>query len=224
VRQALISSAEGFVPAPIPTQLFHITAIDNLKSIAGSGLLSKNQVSAKTVKFANIAFQTVQGHRSVKIVPIAPGGDLHDYVPFHFAPRSPMLKTIDSGNVAGCDYRQDDIVHLTTTVEAVVAASLPFVFTNYHAVKAFAEFFANQKDLDKIDWELFFEQPQVGGYCKYWHNPYSKPRYALRMETRSAEFLVRDSVPLAVLGPNRGTYREHGGASTGRAGKFRLEP
>ena len=40
-----------------------------------------------------------------------------------------MLKTIDSGNVQGNDYRQDDIVHLTTTVEAIVAAGsqpLPF--------------------------------------------------------------------------------------------------
>jgi hypothetical protein len=188
------------VPKPTPTPLFHITAIDNLRSIASSSLLSKNRVAAQGINFANIAFQTVQGHRSLKVVPIAPGGNLHDYVPFHFAPRSPMLKTIDSGNVQGNDYRQDDIVHLTTTVEAIVAAGLPFVFTNYHAVKAFAEFFGAQGDLDKIDWELLFEQPHLGGYCKYWHNPYSKPRYALRMETRSAEFLVRDSVPLAVLG------------------------
>ncbi len=188
------------VAKPTPTPLFHITAIDNLGSIAGSGLLSKNEVAAQGINFANIAFQTVQGHRSLKLVPIAPGGNLHDYVPFHFAPRSPMLKTIDSGNVEGYDYRQDDIVHLTTTVEAIVAAGLSFVFTNYHAVKAFAEFFGDQKDLDKIDWELLFEAPKLGGYCKYWHNPYSKPRYALRMETRSAEFLVRDAVPLAVLG------------------------
>jgi hypothetical protein len=146
------------VAKPTPTPLFHITAIDNLRSIAGSGLLSKNQVAAQSINFANIAFQTVQGHRSLKLVPIAPSGNLHDYVPFHFAPRSPMLKTIDSGNVEGCDYRQDNIVHLATTVEAIVAAGLPFVFTNYHAVKAFAEFFGDQKDLDKIDWELFFEQ------------------------------------------------------------------
>jgi hypothetical protein len=188
------------VPHPIPTPLFHITAIDNLRSIAGSALLSKSRVAAQGINFANIAFQTVQGHRSLKLVPIAPGGNLHDYVPFHFAPRSPMLKTIDSGNVEGCDYRQDDIVHLTTTVEAIIAAGLPFVFTNYHAVKAFAEFFGDQKDIDKIDWELFFEGPRLAGYCKYWNNSYSNLRYARRMETRQAEFLVCNSVPLAVLG------------------------
>jgi hypothetical protein len=188
------------MPRPTPTPIFHITAIDNLQSIVKSGLLSKNQVAARRVNFANIAFQSVQGHRSVKTVPIAPGGNLHDYVPFHFAPRSPMLMTINAGNVEGCDYRQDDIVHLKTTVEAVGAAGLPFVFTNYHAVKAFAEFFSDPKDLDKIDWELFFEPPRLGGYCKYWNSTHSNARYALRMETRQAEFLVHDSVPLAVLG------------------------
>jgi len=188
------------VPYPTPTRLFHITAIDNLRSIASSGLLSKSQVTAQTISFTNIAFNSVQGHRSVKTVPIAPAGSLHDYVPFHFAPRSPMLKTIDSGNVAGCPCRQDDIVHLTTTVEEIIAARLQFVFTNYHAVKAFAEFFSNQNDLDKIDWELFFEQPLLGGYCKYWNTVSTKPRYALRMETRSAEFLVYHSAPLDVLG------------------------
>lgn len=188
------------MPRPTPTSIFHITAIDNLQSIAKSGLLSKNQVAARRVNFANIAFQSVQGHRSVKAVPIAPGGNLHDYVPFHFAPRSPMLMTINAGNVEGCDYRQDDIVHLSTTVEAVGAGGQPFVFTNYHAVKAFAEFFSDLKDLDKIDWDLLFEFPRLGGYCKYWNSTHSKARYALRMETRQAEFLVHDSVPLAALG------------------------
>ncbi|UPJ54641.1 DUF4433 domain-containing protein [Bradyrhizobium sp. 200] len=80
------------MPKPTPTPLFHITAIDNLRSIASTSLLSKNRVAVQGINFANIAFQTVQGHRSVKLVPIASGGNLHDYVPFHFAPRSPMLK------------------------------------------------------------------------------------------------------------------------------------
>ncbi|MBR0756538.1 DUF4433 domain-containing protein [Bradyrhizobium jicamae] len=188
------------MPRPTPTQIFHITAIDNLVSISKVGLLSKREVATRGVGFANIAFQTVQGYRSVKAVPIAPGGNLHDYVPFYFGPRSPMLRTIDAGNVDGCTYRQDDIVHLTTTVEAISAAGLASVFTNYHAVKAFAEFFSIPADLDRIDWELFFEAPRLGGYCKYWNSVHSKARYALRMETRQAEFLVHNSVPLAVLG------------------------
>lgn len=188
------------MPVPKPTPLFHITAIDNLAGLAASGsMLAKNQLVARGIVTANIAYASVQGHRAIKIVPIPPGGSLHDYVPFHFAPRSPMLSTINQGNVEGCDYRQDDIVHLVTSAEEVVAAGAQFVFTNYHAVKAFAEFFDDLDDLDNIDWELFFEAPRLEGYCQYWHSPYTKPRYAQRMETRQAEFLVRDALPLAAI-------------------------
>ena len=70
----------------------------------------------------------VQGRRAVKTVPVAPKGTLHDYVPFYFAPRSPMLMTINSGNVAGCDYRQDDIVHLVSQAQTVRDGGHQFVF------------------------------------------------------------------------------------------------
>lgn len=188
------------MPTPKPTPLYHITTIDNLASIAASGaLLPKNELVARGMVAANIAYDSVQGHRAVKLVPIAPGGSLHDYVPLHFAPRSPMLRTIDGGNVPGCDYRQNDIVHLVTTAELAIDSGCDFVFTNYHAVKAFAEFFGDLNSLDQIDWELFFEAPRLEGYCQYWHNPHSKPRYALRMETRQAEFLVQAALPLAAI-------------------------
>jgi len=48
---------------------------------------------------ADISMHSVQGHRAVKAVPVPPGGTLHDYVPFYFAPRSPMLRTLEGGNV-----------------------------------------------------------------------------------------------------------------------------
>ena len=39
-----------------------------------------------------------------------------------------MLRTIDEGNVENCAYRQADIAHLVTTVEAIVESELPYVF------------------------------------------------------------------------------------------------
>lgn len=188
------------MPAPVPTAIFHITAIDNLPAIAGSGqLLSKNLLAAQQIVSASIAYEQIQQRRSSTVVSIPPGGNLHDYVPFHFAPRSPMLNTINRGNVPGCEYRQDDIVHLVSTAQAVATFPLPFVFTDYHAVMQMAAFYGDLQDLGAIDWPLFFEAPLSGGYCKYWHNPSSVVRYATRMETRQAEFLVRDVVPLALI-------------------------
>lgn len=187
------------MPVPIPTQLFHITAIENLPLIAASGqLLSKVALTQGGVNSTSIAYDNIQQRRAQKQVPIAPGGTLHHYVPFHFAPRSPMLFTINNGNVPGCALTQDDIVHLNTTAQLVAQAGLPYAFTDYHAVMAIASFYADLAHLAQIDWNIFFETPHRAGYCQYWHNRPTQ-QHSMRMETRQAEFLVRDSVPLAAI-------------------------
>jgi hypothetical protein len=98
---------------------------------------------------------------------------LHDYVPFYFAPRSPMLYTINNGNVPGCNHRQDDIVHLVGDTQSVLAAGHRFVFSDIHAALDYARFFDDLTDLKQIDWRIFFEQPMLEGYCKYWQNRHS---------------------------------------------------
>jgi hypothetical protein len=74
-----------------------------------------------------------------------------------------MLMTINSGNVAGCDYRQDDIVHLVSHAQTIRDKGQQFVFSNFHAVKNFAEFFNDLNRLTEIDWKIFFEAPLYGG-------------------------------------------------------------
>jgi hypothetical protein len=149
-------------PYPVPTPIFHITAIDNLRSIAQVGaLLSKNIAVGKRITAGTIAYQHIQGRRAVRRIPVAPGGTLHDYVPFYFAPRSPMLYTINNGNVPDCDYRQDDIVHLVGHAQAVLAAGHRFVFSDIHAALDYAHFFDDLAELTQIDWRIFFEHPQL---------------------------------------------------------------
>jgi hypothetical protein len=52
--------------------------------------------------------------------------------------------------------------------------------------------------MDRIDWPLFFESPNPGGYCQYWQNR-PEPKYMRRKETRQAEFLVHQSVPIFLI-------------------------
>jgi hypothetical protein len=183
-----------------PTPIFHITAIDNLRSIATTGaLLAKRLVVEQQIDAADIAYEGVQGRRAVKVVPVAPGGTLHEYVPFYFAPRSPMLFTINNGNVEGCDYRQDDIVHLASHAQTIRDGGHTFAFSNLHAVKGFAEFFNDLSRLDQIDWSVFFEAPLIEGFCQYWHSRPDPARHALRQESRMAEFLVHQQVPIAAI-------------------------
>lgn len=185
---------------PNPTPIFHITAIDNLASIAvQGGLFSKNQAATNGLRAANIAYEHIQGRRAVRTVPIAPGGTLHDYVPFYFAPRSPMLYTVNLGNVPGCDYRQDDIVHLVSTAQTVFNGGHKIVFTDIHAALDYARFFDDLASLNEIDWTIFFETPLREGYCLYWQNRHTPPHHMRRMEIRQAEFLVSNQLPIAAI-------------------------
>lgn len=185
---------------PHPVRLFHITAIANLPDIFAKGaLFSKNSVAKNGIGYANIAHQGAQGTRSVKSVPNPPGGNVHDFTPFYFAPRSPMLFAINRGNVQGCDLRQADIVHLETTIDFVLAHGQPFVFYDRNATLAYSTPYADLADLDRVAWDLITEQPQLDGYCKFWQSNPSNQRYVDRMEKRMAEFLVKSHVPLAAL-------------------------
>jgi hypothetical protein len=181
-----------------PTPIFHITAIDNLAQIFGMGeLRAKNSLSEAGFGYQNIAYQTIQHRRAAKMVSAGPGGSLHDYVPFYFAPRSPMLFTINEGNVPGCAYRQKDIVHFATYAQRIVDAGRRIVFYDRNAS---LDYSIPCDDMDQlathVAWDLFYEQPTIGGYCRYWKSVSGHARYSERMEKRMAELLVHQSVPL----------------------------
>ena len=114
--------------------------------------------------------------------------------------RSPMLMAINSGRVQGCDWRQDDIVHLETTVERVAAHSSACVFYDRNATLDYSQPYNDLAHLDSaVAWDLLTEMPQMDGFCQYWQDKHDNPRYANRKERRQAEFLVHQSVPLSVF-------------------------
>ncbi len=138
--------------------------------------------------YTSIAHRTIQDRRATTLVPCGPGGTLHDYVPFYFAPRSPMLYTISRGNVERYDEGQSPIVHLGTTIEAVQAAGQPFVFTDGHAIMAFTSFHTDLARLDIIDWEVMRAQ--------YWADTADDLD---RKRRRQAEFLTYTVCPWTLI-------------------------
>lgn len=168
--------------------------------MAAGALLSKNGGAAVGINYQNIAHAGAQGARAVRTVPNPPGGLVHDFVPFYFAPRSPMLFAINGGRVAGCPWRQADIVHFETTVQNVVGLGQPFVFYDRNATLAFSIAYTDLSHLDTaVAWDLLTEAPQLDGYCKFWQSNAANARHADRMERRQAEFLVRDNTPLSCM-------------------------
>lgn len=175
------------------TPIFHITAIENLPNILAHGCLYAT--NNKPCAHNSIANEEIQARRAQKIVDLPPHGVLHDYVPFYFAPRSPMLYANHKGNLANAR-PQSDIAYLVTYAQTIAAAIKPFVFYDRHAVVATATPYNSLADLDKIDWDLFFEPPLLGRYSKYWQSKRdgANLKWIERPEIRQAEFLVHHSV------------------------------
>jgi hypothetical protein len=163
--------------------IYHITSVDNLPGIIKAGGLLCNR-DAKNIEFVNIGHQNIKDRRTRKKVPCGPGGVVADYVPFYFAPRSPMLFTINKGNVEGYTHGQGPIVHLVSSTEAVDAEGLDWVFTEGHAVIDYTDFFDDFADLGKIDWPLM--------NARYWSDTDADGD---RLRRRQAEFLVHGFFP-----------------------------
>ena len=171
--------------APQTTLIYHITHSENLHGIVtGGALISQSLMKEQNVDYCDIAHGTIQDRRARIRVPCDPGGCLHDYVPFYFAPRSPMLFAIHRGNVEGCTAGQSDIVYLVTNAQRVKEAGLAIAFTDGHGTMAMSEFYNDLEDLDEIDWDVMA--------ARYWADTEEDPD---RKRRRQAEFLIYDRLP-----------------------------
>jgi len=149
--------------------------------------MSHNRLRERKANYTNIAYERIQDRRSNKLVPCGAGGSLHDYVPFYFAPRSPMLYTINRGNVEGYSQGQQQILHLVTTAESVSDRGLAYAYTDGHAVMEYSDFYDDIEYLylePIIDWELM--------EARYWSDTEEDPD---RKRRRQAEFLVYQFFP-----------------------------
>jgi ssDNA thymidine ADP-ribosyltransferase DarT-like protein len=165
------------------TAIYHITHANNLQRIIAEGGLRCDR-DAQELKAVNIGHRHIKERRMNRRVPVGPEGTVGDYVPFYFAPRSPMLFAIDRGVVEGYADGQRPVIYLCSTAEAVKKAGLRWVFTEGHADMRFTDFFDDLKDLDKIDWDLM--------QSRYWNDTNDDPD---RKRRRQAEFLVHEFFP-----------------------------
>jgi hypothetical protein len=163
--------------------IYHITHVKNLPGIIEKGGLYCDR-DAKNIEFVSIGHKEIKQRRLRKQVPLGPGGVLADYVPFYFAPRSPMLYTINRGNVEGYTGGQEPIVHLVSSTESVDSKGMLWVFTEGHAVMDYTDFFDDFTDLGRIDWPLMAS--------KFWFDRDEDPD---RCRRRQAEFLVHNFFP-----------------------------
>lgn len=176
---------------PVPTRVFHMTRIERLPSVIEHGLLPDNECRQRQVTGVEIGYDHLKRRRALRAVPCGVGGTLADYVPFYFAPRSPMLYAITRGLVSAEAACTEQIVYLMSSTQTLRGAGLTVIASNRHAELDYADMTEHDGDLDNndfIDWPLMT--------AVYWNNTPEDPD---RKERRQAECLVHPRVPWQVI-------------------------
>ena len=166
-------------------RIFRLTHYKNLPFILTNGIHCANS-KIKDPDFIPIGAQRLIESRALTPIKLIPNRVLNDYVPFYFCPKSPMLYVLSKGGVAGVECTQEDLVYLASSVERIAEYPLDFVFTDRHAVLAYAKFYQQAEDLFQLNWDAIRSDQ--------WGDRYDSTR-AVR-ELKQAEFLVYQHVPM----------------------------
>ena len=177
------------MPIPDPIWLYRFIHRDNLDLLLlRGGLHAPNSTPDDGLVYRTIHDEAVQAGRHVTAIPCGPGGTVHDYVPFYFGPRSPMLLQLNTGQVEGYDEGQEPLIYLATTVEAVQASGARFVFSDGHGLAAFTSWFDDPADFGEVDWEMVKQ--------RYWADTLEDDD---RQRRKQAEFLVHQFLDWSLI-------------------------
>jgi hypothetical protein len=175
------------VLCPEKAFIWRITHRDNLAWILDNGVHCASS-GVRDPDFISIGNAELITKRSTHAVPIPPGGNLSDYVPFYFTPFSPMLLNIKSGRSGVIARNNDEIVILVADLHSLAREQHPFVFTNGHAYMQLTEYFADLDRLASIDWVILQHRDFK-----------SDPNDPRKMERYQAEALVHRHLPVQRL-------------------------
>lgn len=168
--------------------IYHITHVGNLQKIIDcGGLWSDRRMAPLLDGHVVIGFPHIKSRRLYRYgVPCFPGTTVGDFVPFYFCPRSPMLYIIERRR-SELEYKggQKEVIHLVSSVEAVVAGGCQCAFTATNAGAGYTYFHSNLDQLeDIVDWSSV--------EATDWRDPAVK-------EKKQAEFLVRNEFPWKLI-------------------------
>lgn len=113
--------------------IYHMTHKSNLQNILQNGLLSHNSAHSQNFTKTDISDIDVNSRR----------GKVHDFVPFYFNPKNPML--YKRKNI------QTDIIILC--IDRIILKS-DFKFTDGNAASNSTKFYSEVKDLAKLNWSI----------------------------------------------------------------------
>ncbi|GAA3813858.1 toxin-antitoxin system toxin DarT [Streptomyces coacervatus] len=171
-------------------RLFHFTHVRHLPDIlSDKQMVSDNVMQGRGGVPVECGDRDVKAERRTRRITVPPYGCPADYVPFYFAPRSPMLYVISRGGVSTYQEGQAPLVYLVTSVDAVQASGRPYVFSDGNCANEITRHFTDLSMMPSVvDWEI------IG--ARYWANTVDDGD---RMRRRMAELLVHEHLPVTAL-------------------------
>lgn len=170
-----------------PTPVAHFTPVEHVASVIEHGLLSDTVAHETGLLTTEVGNPRIKDQRRQQAVPLLPGGAVADYVPFYFAPRSPMMYAISRGNVPTYTAGTKRLVYLLSTLERLHELGYKPLLTDRNAALSYTAYRAfdpaDSIDDGFIDWDLMIND--------YWNNTPDEPQ---RVERRMAEALVHKEV------------------------------
>jgi len=177
------------MPVPDPTPIFRFVHMDNLEVILRrEGLHAPNHNPNDGEAFRTIHNTEIQEKRKQRNIPCGPRGVIHDYVPFYFGYRSPMLLQLNTGRVEGYTEGQEPLIYLVSTAQEVEQSGAGFVFSDGHGIAAFTDWYDDLDQLDQVDWNMVYQQ--------YWAD---NTEDMDRQRRKQAEFLVHEQCDWSVI-------------------------
>ena len=175
------------VPNPTPIyRMIHISNLDTL--LRRGGLHAPNCVPNDGLAYHCIHNTEIQFVRHYRIMDKGPRGTLHDYIPFYFGPRQPMLLQLKTGQVEGYNEGQEPIVYLVSSVQKIKELGIPFIFSDGHGLAAITDWYDDLGELVNVDWGMVYQH--------YWADI---PEDNDRQRRKQAEFLVYRFCPWSAI-------------------------
>jgi len=173
------------MPAKIPDTiwLYRITHRENLPHILQYGICNKDHPEANP-HFVSIGNHDIIATRKDRRVKIKGYGNVGEYVPFYFAPKSIMLNNILTGYGVTKE-RPEEIIFLIIDVPGAVNCKQLYFFSDGQANTRISEHYNDLKDLNKVDWEVV----KSGDFSK-------SPNDNDRTRRYQAEFLIHEKIPV----------------------------
>lgn len=172
---------------PDKALIFRIVHRDNVPWILENGMHCRNSL-VQHPGYCTIGNPDLIDRRQHRIVPVAPGGTLSDYVPFYFTPFTPMMLNIKTGYGGVTKVANEEIVIFVSSLHKLAELDQAFVFSDRHAYLSGANFYSDLDELHQLDWGIL----QQRDFKRDPDDPGKIERY-------QAEALVHQQAPVEAL-------------------------